>query len=162
MRERYAAPATAGYSLASAGSVHAYMQQAQPGQSASTVAASAPMDHTVRNLATRRAPVSAEVQERHAAAIAVREAVVWRAARRTARVRAGKPCDGDPRSRHVWQPDGTCGGPIHRGGGAYFDNDGNTSNDPLIKHHSRTCSRRSAEMAPRLRICVHTGCTADE
>lgn len=151
MRNRYAAAAAAGCLLAVAGGTFAYSQQVQTIQPASTVAARVPMDRTVRELAKHRASVSAKVQKRHAAATAAHRAAARQAARRAAQVPVGQPCDGDPGSWHVWQPDGTCGGLIHRGGGGYYDNDGkpcpgtspctddsgyqddNTSNDPLIK-----------------------------
>lgn len=158
MKNRYVAMVAAAALLVGGGSAYAYIHHA-PAPKARTVAATAPLDPAGRDLAAYKGTASAKGAARHAKATVARkarEAAARRAAQTPSNV--GQPCNGDPSSWQEWQPDGTCSGPIHRGGGGYYDNDGNpcpgaspctdapgyqddnTNNDPMIK----TCQNGAA------------------
>jgi len=136
MKNRYAALIAGITLLAGAGGAYTYTHQTQTVTRAGTTV-STPLDPSARDLAGHKADASAKRQQKHAAATAARQAAAQRAAQggyepstdpadggRTPRTPVGQPCDGDPGTYHVTQPDGTCSGPVHYGP-RYFDNRGN-------------------------------------
>lgn len=137
MRNRYVAAIAAVALLAGGGGTYAYTHyDAASAPHARTAAAPVPLNSDARYLSHYKADASANRQARHAKATAERKAAARRAAQGyepatdpadngwTPRTPVGQPCDGDPSSYHVTQPDGTCSGPVHFGP-KYFDNQGN-------------------------------------
>lgn len=137
MRNRYVAAIAGVCLLLGAGGAYTYAQQYEPAPPARTVAASVPLDPAARDLAAYKGNASATSAARHAKATQARKAAE-RAAQggyepatdpadggRTPRTPVGQPCDGDPATYHVTQPDGTCSGPVHHTNQIYFDNQGN-------------------------------------
>lgn len=131
MRNRYATLIAGITLVAGAGGAYTYAQQAQPVTRTSTTV-SASLDPSARDLASHKADASAKGQARHAKATAARKAAAQGDEPATdpadngwaPRTPVGQPCDGDPGSYHVTQPDGTCSGPVHYGP-KHFDKQGN-------------------------------------
>lgn len=125
MRNRYVAAIAAVALMAGAGGAYTYTQD-QAAPHTRVVAGSAPLDTSARYLSAHKASAATKHQAQHAAKTAARKAAARQAARdgyeratapqddgRAPTTPVGQPCDGDPDSFHVTQPDGTCAGPAH-------------------------------------------------